>query len=109
MPRGNYFIVRPMVSTDNNVPNEDDWEIPEELAVCNFCFEKLIIQEIMMKTKCGCKDALVHEACALNKNCGSCGKTVDKIKVTLLIMPNSVEVSKEKHVKKRKLFPLFKF
>lgn len=91
------------------IPLEDDWEIPEELAVCNFCFKKFIVQEIMMKTKCGCKDALVHEACALNKKCDSCGKNVDKINVTLHIKPNSDEDSKEKREKKWKMSSLFKF
>ncbi|KAL3839335.1 hypothetical protein ACJIZ3_023926 [Penstemon smallii] len=62
--------------------------IPEEEAVCRFCFHQLFPVDInnnnVMKTKCGCPLTLTHENCANNKKkCDMCDQDVGYIRVTL--------------------------
>ncbi|XP_057487430.1 uncharacterized protein LOC130773517 isoform X2 [Actinidia eriantha] len=71
------------------VPREGDEEIAEEEAVCKSCFD-ILKEENILKTECGCRNALIHEECAANQSrvrdntCDSCGQEVRSFPVTLL-------------------------
>ncbi|CAK9158695.1 unnamed protein product, partial [Ilex paraguariensis] len=84
---------------------EDDEEIPEELAVCKFCFNKFV-EENVLKTKCNCKTGLAHDKCAShhfnelgNNMCEVCDQEVETTPVTLLRRPFSPEKEKPKNKK----------
>ncbi|CAK9161800.1 unnamed protein product, partial [Ilex paraguariensis] len=63
----------------------EDEEIPEELALCKFCFN-IFAEENVLKTKCNCKTGLVHDKCAShhfneigNNMCEVCDQEVETI------------------------------
>ncbi|KAI8011458.1 hypothetical protein LOK49_LG06G02358 [Camellia lanceoleosa] len=72
------------------VPVGEDAAIPEEEAICKFCF-KVLGEENVLKTNCRCNNALVHEQCTAdwsrvkgNNNCDVCGQVVQNLPVILL-------------------------
>ncbi|XP_057487412.1 uncharacterized protein LOC130773494 [Actinidia eriantha] len=98
VPGQKKVVVRPrtsIVQTNaidhrSQVRMEGDEEIAEEEAVCKFCFDTLK-EENILKTECGCKNALVHEECAANQirvrdnnTCDYCGQEVWSFPVTML-------------------------
>ncbi|CAK9142680.1 unnamed protein product [Ilex paraguariensis] len=103
---GVIVIIRPRASRGEKKPKEeDDAEIPEELAVCKFCFNKFV-EENVLKTKCNCKTGLAHDKCAShhfnelgNNMCEVCDQEVETTPVTLLRRPFSPKKKKRKNKK----------
>ncbi|KAL7219834.1 hypothetical protein ACSBR2_012821 [Camellia fascicularis] len=97
VPGQNVVIVRPTAMPKTNsedhispIPMGEDVAIPEEEAICKFCF-KVLGEENVFKTNCRCKNALVHEQRRAdwsqvkgNNNCDICGQVVQNLPVILL-------------------------
>ncbi|KAI7978930.1 hypothetical protein LOK49_Contig623G00002 [Camellia lanceoleosa] len=97
-PGQNIVLVRPKPLGNPTAPMEADEKIIEEKAVCKVCFAILREEENILKTKCKCSDALIHETCVADgDNCGNCQQKVQTFPVTLVRgLSNSTPVIKKK-------------
>ncbi|XP_057487416.1 uncharacterized protein LOC130773504 isoform X1 [Actinidia eriantha] len=85
VPGQNNVVVRPRTSIGQTNATEGDELIAEEEAVCKHCSNNVLNEENILVTKCGCKKAFIHEACAANQSsCDYCGQDVQRFPVTLL-------------------------
>ncbi|XP_057498119.1 uncharacterized protein LOC130782736 [Actinidia eriantha] len=79
VPGQNVVVVRPRTSNGTG-----DELIAEEEAICKDCSNNILNSENILMTKCGCKKAFIHEACADNQSsCAYCGQEVRRFPVTL--------------------------
>ncbi|XP_057498080.1 uncharacterized protein LOC130782711 isoform X2 [Actinidia eriantha] len=84
VPGQNNVVVRPRTSIGQTNATGDEL-IAEEEAVCKHCSNNVLNEENILVTKCGCKKAFIHEACAANQSsCDYCGQDVQRFPVTLL-------------------------
>ncbi|KAM7461787.1 hypothetical protein LguiA_029908 [Lonicera macranthoides] len=83
---GNFVVIKPNTSSAQSTFHAEIIEkIPEEEAVCRFCYDAFRGENVVMLT-CNCnKNTLAHESCSHQNsmNCYGCAQEFQKLPVTL--------------------------